>query len=96
MEDLLGYTGTFFSVFFFFFFFNFFSVERRFDQTFAGVSATAWPIVQLVILDESLHNRHHEVFADNWFTGVEIVVECAAVGVGYTGTVKIRKTKIVF
>ena len=41
--------------------------------------------------DTSLHNRGHQLFTDNWFTGIGALKVCTQVGVGFTGTARVDR-----
>ena len=62
--------------------------EGRDEKRPKGVTATAWPVVNLVGGYEAVHFHDYILWADNWFSGLPSVKACVDVGVGYCGTAR--------
>ena len=56
----------------------------------AGVSASAWPVIQL--LSDAVFKFFNYVLAtDNWYTSFEILMFCIKMGIHYLGTIQVKR-----
>ena len=67
---------------------NFAMYEGRDEKRPKGVTATSWPVLNLVGGWDYIHHRGYILWADNWFSGLPSVKTCLDVGVGYSGTAR--------
>ena len=67
---------------------GYFMYQGRDEKRPEGVTATSWPIVQLVGHDKTLHNKGHILWTDNWFTGLPSLRVCLRAGVDFAGTAR--------
>jgi hypothetical protein len=68
--------------------YNFAMYEGRDEKRPPGVTATSWPVLNLVGGWTGIHNKGYHLWADNWFSGLPSVKTCLDVGVGYSGTAR--------
>ena len=55
-----------------------------------GVSATAWPVIQLLSHD-IFKFLNYVLATDNWYTSFEILMFCITMGIHYLGTMQVRR-----
>ena len=60
------------------------------EQRPQGVSATAWPIIQLLSYD-IFKFLNYVLATDNWYTSFEILMFCVTMGIHYLGTMQGRR-----
>ena len=58
--------------------------------------ASVFPTHELLGNYHEIHNSGYHLFADNWFSCTRVVREMHALGVGYTGTVRVNRVDKAF
>lgn len=60
------------------------------EQRPVGVSATAWPVIQLLSHD-IFKFLNYVLATDNWYTSFEILMFCIKMGMHYLGTIQVKR-----